>query len=503
MKQDDRDLVLINPGARHAIYQALENDLSAVEPPVWAGLIATFIRKRGFSVSILDANAERLGPEEVAQRIDEMNPRLTAVVVYGHQPSASTQNMVASGAICSALKKRRSDLNLILVGGHVAALPERTLREEDADFVCQGEGPYTLLDLLQALDQEDPDLSKVRGIGYREGAAVRFTAPAPLVWDLDGEMPGIAWDLLPMDRYRAHNWHCFGAKDRQPYAAIYTTLGCPYRCTFCCIQAPFKSGEAEAGKKANVNSYRRFSVDSVMAEIDLLVREYDVQNIKFADELFVLNDNHVGDICDAIIKRGYDLNIWAYARVDSVRDEMLAKLKRAGVTWLALGIEAGGSRVRDHVNKGFQQDRALAVVEKSRAAGMHVIGNFIFGLPEDDLESMQATLDMALDLNCEFINLYCAMGYPGSELYEMAQREGWPLPQDWTGFSQHSVDCLPLPTKYLTAGEVLRFRDDAFHTYFSSPRYLKMIEQRFGPETCTKIQKMTSLRLRRKYAAPS
>ena len=75
------------------------------------------------------------------------------------------------------------------------------------------------------------------------------TASPPLVQNVDVEMPGVAWDLLPMDKYRAQNWHCFGNLERQPYAAIYTTLGCPYHCTFCCIQAPFKSGEKELGLK--------------------------------------------------------------------------------------------------------------------------------------------------------------------------------------------------------------------------------------------------------------
>ena len=79
-------------------------------------------------------------------------------------------------------------------------------------------------------------------------------------------MPGSAWDLLPMDRYRAHNWHCLGDLERQPYAAIYTTLGCPYHCSFCCIQAPFKAGEQVAGIKDTVNSYRYWSPARVVEE---------------------------------------------------------------------------------------------------------------------------------------------------------------------------------------------------------------------------------------------
>ncbi|MPZ74900.1 MAG: B12-binding domain-containing radical SAM protein, partial [Deltaproteobacteria bacterium] len=341
------DLVLVHPGTRMQVYQSLGSTLAAIEPPVWASLLATFIRRRGFSVMVLDAEAENLTPQETASRIAEMDPLLAVVVVYGHQPSASTQNMTVSGLICKALKESNPERKLALVGGHVAALPQRTLEEEAADFVCTGEGPYTVLELLQAAKSTSPDYSKVRGICYWEEGRAVSTASAPLVKDLDHEMPELAWDLLPMEKYRAHNWHCFGDLQREPYASLYTTFGCPYHCSFCCIQAPFKSGEKEAGWKESVNSYRFWSPQAVIAQIDKLVREYGVRNIKIADEMFVLNPRHILGICDAIIERGYDLNIWAYARVDTVRDGMLDKLKRAGFNWLAFGIEAASEKVRD------------------------------------------------------------------------------------------------------------------------------------------------------------
>jgi anaerobic magnesium-protoporphyrin IX monomethyl ester cyclase len=495
------DLVLVHPGNRTQIYQSLGLTLSAIEPPVWAGLMATSVRNRGFSVEVLDAEAEDLNPEETAARIVEMNPLLTAIVVYGHQPSASTQNMTSAGLISAAVKRSDPERKLLLIGGHVAALPERTLREEAADYVCSGEGPYTLSELLAALRSSYPDLSKVRGLCYWDDDAIVSTAPAPLVRDLDHEMAQLAWDLLPMKKYRAHNWHCFGEPRRQPYASFYTTFGCPYHCSFCCIQAPFKSGEKVAGWKESVNSYRFWSPVSVLAQIDLLVNEYGVRNIKIADEMFVLNPRHVSDICDGIIARGYSLNIWAYARVDTVKEAMLEKFKRAGINWLAFGIEAANEHVRDDVDKGFGQDEIFRTIEKVRDTGINVIGNYIFGLPEDNLESMQATLDLALELNCEFANFYSAMAYPGSQLYLRALEQGWPLPESWSGYSQHSVDSLPLPTKYLSAGDVLRFRDDAFQTYFNNPRYLEMITLKFGAETTAQIQLMASHKLPRRYAA--
>jgi radical SAM superfamily enzyme YgiQ (UPF0313 family) len=491
------DLALINPGSRTQVYQSLGSKLAAVENPVWAGLMATFCRRRGLSVAIIDAEAEELIAAEVAERVQELSPVLAAVVAYGHQPSASTQIMTACGQVCTAIKELSPTQSVLLVGGHVAALPERTLREEDTDFVASGEGLHTLVALIEALKTAAPAFDKVPGLWYWEGGEPRRTPDRPLVADLDGEMPGPAWDLLPMDRYRAHNWHCLGGLERQPYAALYTTLGCPYHCSFCCIQAPFKSGEEAAGVRGSTNTYRYWSPDTVLDQIDLLVNRYGVRNIKIADEMFVLSRRHVLGICDRLIERGYDLNIWAYTRVDTIKDGMLDKLKAAGVNWLAFGIEAGAARVRANVDKAFDQDEVFRVIGRVRQAGINVIGNYIFGLPEDDRETMQATLDLAVELNCEFANFYSAMAYPGSPLYARAVRQGVPLPQRWTGYSQHSRDSLPMPTRYVTAREVLQFRDEAFLRYCTSPRYLGMVESRFGPETVEHIRQMTAYRLRR------
>lgn len=493
------DALFVNPGGRTRTYQTLASTLTAIEPPIWAGLMATFVRQKGYSVGILDANAENLGPDEAAEAIAEMNPLLTVVVVYGHNPSASTPLMSHVGAICKAMKLQAPELLTILVGGHVSALPERTFCEESATFVAGGEGPYTIADLLRALKSGSPDYSTVRGLWYRDGAGIRSNPPAPMVMDLGVEMPGVAWELMPMDKYRAHNWHCFGDLERQPYAALYTTLGCPFHCSFCCIQAPFRDGEKALGYKAGVSSYRLWGVQAVIDQIDLLVNRYNVRNIKFADELFAVNPRHVIEICDLIISRGYDLNIWAYARVDTLKPPMLSKMKKAGINWLGLGIESANPRVRADVHRDYTQRRIFEAIEQIRGEGIFIGGNYIFGLPEDDHASMQETLDLALEINSEWANFYCAMAYPGSHLYDQALREGWALPHTWDGYSQYAVDALPLPTKYLPAGEVLQFRDYAFGIYFSSQSYLDMMRQKFGERTIRHIKEMTAHKLERKY----
>jgi anaerobic magnesium-protoporphyrin IX monomethyl ester cyclase len=491
MLQDTQlDLLLINPGGREKIYQNLGGSLTAIEPPLWCRLIAGYARDRGYSVRILDSEAEEMGAERIAANVADLRPRLTCLVVFGHQPSASTQQMVGARDACLAIKDVTPEQKILIVGGHVSALPERTLNEEPVDFVCKGEGPVTVVQLIDQLKSaEGADLAAVAGLVWRDlDGKIVTNKPAELTKELDADLHGNVWDMLPMEKYRAHNWQCFGdLASRKPYASIYTSLGCPYKCTFCCINAPF-----------DVNRYRMRKPEAVVAEIDLLHNTYGVKTYKFIDEMFVLNERHVMAICDLLIERNYDLNIWAYARVDTVKPHMLEKLRKAGFRWLALGIESGSKHVRDGAQKALKHEDIISIVRQIQAAGISVIGNFIFGLPDDDTQTMRETLELAQELNCEFANFYSAMAYPGSPLYTQAVMNGWALPENWSGFSQHSYDCQPLPTEKATAADVLRFRDEAFHAYFSHPRYLDMVTQRFGWDTRHHIEDMAKHRLRRK-----
>jgi len=482
------DLLLINPGGRDLIYQDLGAELSAIEPPLWCRLIAGHIMDRGYSVQIVDSEAENKGPKSVAKDVCALKPRLVGMVVFGHQPSASTQQMAGATPTLQAIKELAPEQKVIIVGGHVSALPERTLSEEAVDFACNGEGPVTIHQLLQALDGGE-GIEKVEGLVWREDGKVRQNPSPALISDLDADLHGDVWHLLPMPIYRAHNWQCFGdLASRRPYASIYTTLGCPYKCTFCCINAPF-----------GTNRYRMRKPGRVVAEVDFLYNTYGVKTFKIIDEMFVLNDRHVSGICEGLAAKPYaqELNFWAYARVDTVRPERLALLRAAGIRWLALGIESGSAHVRDGAEKSLDHDDIVEIVKSIQNEGISVIGNFIFGLPDDDLDTMQQTLDLAKDLNCEFANFYSAMAYPGSPLYRMAVQNGWELPERWSGFSQHSYDCKPLPTEKVSAAEVLRFRDNAFHQYFDNPAYLNMVAEKFGRETRLHISDMTRTRLRR------
>src|SRR5262249_34840223 len=151
---------------------------------------------------------------------------------------ASTQCMPAGRKVAEQVN-RLSDRPSLVIGTHASALAERTIREEPFTYVCQGEGPATVLGLVEYLKGFKP-ITEVEGLVYWDGGLVRSNNWAGKIKNLDEELPGQAWDLLDMSKYRSHNWQGLGnLTARQPYVSIQTSLGCPYRCTFCCINAPF------------------------------------------------------------------------------------------------------------------------------------------------------------------------------------------------------------------------------------------------------------------------
>ena len=473
------DILFIHPNSASSTYQGLSSDYSAIENPIWAAMLINHCIQKKFRADILDAEALGLSDDDIAYTVQHMKPTYVCFVVYGQQPSASTQNMEGAVSAASAIK-RIYDTKIIFVGGHVSALPTETLQNHDCiDICCTNEGVNSLIAILSG-----EELLRIKGLAFRYNDGIYQTESGDLV-SLDSFV-GQAWHLLPMNQYRTALWHSLPNKgERQPFASLYTSLGCPFSCGFCMINSPFGG-----------SSFRYWEPSVIIEEFGYLARK-GIKNIKIADEMFVLREAHYLELCKLIIEMGYDFNIWCYARVDTVKERHLETLKKAGVNYLALGIESANTAVKDNIAKTQKVDPRL-VVSQVHNAGINVAANYIFGLPKDTISTMNETLSLAIELNTEMVNFYCAMAYPGSRLYSQAKENGWSLPDTYSGYSQHSYDCQPLPTEFVSAQDVLRFRDNAWMAYHTSTKYLSMIEAKFGKVNRGRIEASTKIKLKRR-----
>ena len=500
------DVLFVNPNSSKKVYQDLSKDFTAIEVPVWSLLLAQSCRSKGFGVGILDCDAERLSDEAAVTRVHEAKPRLVCFVVYGQNPNSGTTNMTGASSLCQALKAAHPEYRTCFVGSHTSALPLEVLALEGVDLILQNEGVYALHNLLRT--DLCTDLQNVKGIGYKtEDGAPVLTPPEGVVPQarMDTDLPGYAWDLLPkrqrpLDLYRSHFWHAdFNHDYRRPAAAIYTSLGCRFRCDFCMINILNRTNSAEGVTSADSAMMRFWSPEFMLTVFDQLV-EMGVETIRLSDEMFFLDKRFFEPLLKGILSRGYgdNLRMWAYSRVDTVRPQYLELFRAAGVRWLALGIEAANRLVRKEVTKGtFEEVDIKQVVGEIRSRDISVIANYIFGLPDDTHETMQETLNLGLELNTEMWNAYPAMALPGSPLHKTARQNGWPLPNSFEGYSFLSYECLPLPTKHISAADVLRFRDQAFYKYFDRPEYLSLVEKRFGAKQKENVLDLLKVKLKR------
>ena len=493
------DLLIIAPSSA-CLYQELQMEFSAKETNIWAGLLANSVRK-DYGVEIYDMEIERPNDNDFYKAIEELyDPKLILFVVTGQNPNASTAAMAGAVKTLSAIDSKRK---IAFVGPHVNALPLETLKlHSEIDIVFTNEGVYALKNLLQT-DLSDNNIKSIKGIAYRDSSgSIHINPPETIVPQerLELDLPGVAYDLMPpLNKYRTSSWHAnYIDEDRSPFASIYTSLGCIYKCEFCMINIINREENGPLKVASDFNKFRFWNPEFTIQQFDYLAQQ-GVKQIKVADEMWVLKPKHFMTLCDLLIERDYGFNIWAYTRIDTVKPQYLEKLKAAGVNWLAIGIEAGNQEIRREITKGKFEDINIREVTKMiQDAGINVCANYIFGLGHDTWDTMQETLNLALELNAENHNMYCATSLPGSPLYMKAKQEGWELPDKYSEFGFLSYDHIPSRTYSLESKEVLAFRDYAFHTCFENPRYLSMVNQKFGPKAVEHIKRLTNIKLKRR-----
>lgn len=291
-------------------------------------------------------------------------------------------------------------------------------------------------------------------------------------------------------RTRVYNFQC------SPYNNYFANLVLGHNCM---INIVNRSNYSDGISAADSAVFRYWHPEQTLREIDTLVSR-GVRTIRISDEMFVYRRQHFEPILTMIKERyGDSLNLWCYARADTIRPRDLKLFRDAGVHWICLGIESGNQTVRREVSKGSYVDTDVRnIVKEIEDHGIDVIANFICGLPSEDHAKMQESLDLAISLNCRMFNLYPAMALPGSPLYVQAKKEGKKLPDSYEAFGFLSYECQPLGTEHLTPAEVLDFRDKAFHTYWDRPEFQKKVEEKFGDSAVSNIRDMLKIRLKRK-----
>jgi radical SAM superfamily enzyme YgiQ (UPF0313 family) len=366
-------------------------------PPLSLSYLAAALEGEGLEVQILDLLVAQYSARKVREKLGEYQPQLVGVTCV-------TLNYPTAARILKVCKEFDPAILTVIGGPHVSfALEETLLSAPWIDAIVIREGERTLVELARALEKGN-DFRQVAGIAFREEERVVQAEPRPPIGNLD-EIPFPARHLLPLSKYRALGSPC----------TVITSRGCPFGCIFC-------SGRRMFGRKVRFRSPKL-----VVDEMEMIYREFGFQRINIVDDTFTVNHRHARSICEELIRRNLHIQWNAFARVDTVTEELVRLMKEAGCAWVSFGIESGAEEILKTIKKGITLDGARRGVKLTTDAGIKVLNSFILGLPGESPETAQQSLAFAGELDSEYgakYGIHILAPLPGTELYERAEDYG-------------------------------------------------------------------------------
>lgn len=398
------NVLLINPMDRGHLKESLGIKI----PPLNLMYLAAALENASFNVKIIDDDLYNLGHEKVANLASKINPEVIGV-------TATTATIENALKYIKAAKTFLSNTLTVIGGPHPTFLPLETLKsEESLDVVVEGEGEETIVDLVSKFEnQEKTKLSEVLGISYRENNKIKQNRPRPLIKNLDN-LPFPARHLVPFSSYKTSKSQAGG---------IITSRGCIFSCKYC-------SSSLIMGKKFRVRNPQ-----NVVDEIQDIVENYNIEELAFLDDIFMLNKKRAMEIADEIKERGLDLKFIASSRVDMINKPFLEHLKNAGMSTLYCGVESGSQRILDLMGKGITLKQAEDSIKTSRDVGLDVMGSFVIGYPGETSAEIDQTIDFSIKLDPDYSQFSIITPFPGTPLYHELKEKGLLATEDWSKYT--------------------------------------------------------------------
>jgi len=418
------------------------------QPPMGLALLAAVLEKEGYQVAVLDANALGIQPEKVA-------PLVADADVIGL--TAMTPTIGAATSIARSLKQADPDLSIILGGAHATLLPEETLaNNSEIDVIVRGEGEKTILKLLRALEDKQV-LDSIPGVSYRKDGEIINNPVAPKNVDMDS-LPFLAYHLFPWQRYRPHPPH----GRAYPFAAIITSRGCPYQCSYC-------------SKPVFGSNFRAQTPERVIAEIAYYIENFDIKEIAFYDDVFTLDKKRAYTIADELIKARIKIYWTCETRVNLVDRELLQHMKRAGCYAIAYGIESASPDILKVISKDITLEQVEEAVRVTQKVGLQTIGYFMLGSPGENPETIGKTIDFAKKLKLDFAQFSVTTPFPGTRLYELYLDEKKSENIPWESFVYAGTDGRVTPifeSDQLSRSALNYWIKRAYKEFYLRPSYL-------------------------------
>ena len=415
-------------------------------PPLGIAYIAAVLEKKGVEVHIIDC-AVGISFDGLFKRILEECPEVVGL-------TSTTPAFVNTRKVASFIREKSPSTRILIGGAQVTAQPRETIRTGLFDIGVIAEGELTIAQLFDNYENGSfANLDKIRGIVYKDNNEIVQNEKRPFIQDLDS-IPMPARHLLPHPEfYQPTPASC----RRVPYAVIITSRGCPSRCTFC-------------DRKVFGERFRKRSVLNILEEIEQVISNYGIKEIRFFDDAFTLDKKRVYQLCEEFEKSKLKLPWTCLTKPQSADGALLKRMKRAGCWQVLYGFESGDDRMLKLLKKGNTVEINKRAIRLTKEAGLEVRGDFIVGTPGETWESLEKTVRFAIDMKLDYAHFNKFTPFPGTELYEKLTGQGYVFDFSKSTILDH--DHVPYINPGMDKDEFSKFLDKANRRFYLRPTYI-------------------------------
>lgn len=378
-------------------------------PPFGLMSLAAYLIREGIDVKIEDYIVEPYSRERISEVLREFRPDVVGA-------TAVTMNVKKAISILKNFRDEAPGIITMIGGPHATFDAEGMLSHSHIDYVIRGEGELTATELLDAINS-GRSIEAIKGISYRKEGTAVHNENRDFIPDIN-TLPFPGRHLVQLSKYRGMNFP----------VNMMTSRGCPHSCIFCV-------GHRMVGHKV-----RYFDVNRVVDEFEMLAG-LGFNQINIVDDLFTSNKKRCMDICEGIITRGIKHPWSAFARVDTVHEDLLLKLKEAGCVSLCFGVESGNQEILDRIKKRTTLDKCRKAADLCRKTGMKPMASYILGLPGETEETIRKSFEFAEEMAIPY-GFHILAPFPGTEVRMDADKYGISvLTDDWDLYDANRSVC--------------------------------------------------------------
>jgi len=363
--------------------------------PLGLGYLASYLRAySNHTVQMYEPEAQNLTYANLAEIIKANQPDIVGL-------TCSTANF-SNALKVAKIAKENSKCKIILGGPHASAIPEFIIDNYLGliDIVIIGEGEQTLLELANAL-ASGSSLETIKGIVYKSDNKIIRNENRPFIEYLDS-IPFPARDLIPQ---RLFSPNIFNARYRN-CLTILTSRGCPYNCSFC------------AARIISGRRYRAHSVEYVLAEMQMLKKDYHAEQLIITDDTFTMDNERLEKICRGMIDKKLNLKWLCFSQVNTVNKELLSLMKKAGCYSIGFGVESADKETLRRMGKPIDPQSAIETIGIANKLGIKTQAFYILGLPGETRKQMEETIKFAKKVNSTLVFFNMLVPFPGTRNFE-------------------------------------------------------------------------------------